>query len=110
MNHPHEAFCKQIEELSHLYGWFCFRVRPGMYANGHYATQVAADGEGYPDETFVNELQKRIVWFEAKIPPDKVKPKQQVWHDKIRSAGGELYVVTPDDWDKIVSVLSGVKA
>ena len=107
MEHKHEDFCKEIEQVANLYGWFVFRVRPVMFANGHYATQVAAQGVGYPDQTLVNPDKKLIMWFEVKIPPDKCKPEQLEWHQRIKDAGGIVMVVTPADWDTIVDVMSG---
>jgi hypothetical protein len=80
-----------------------------MTAHG-WRTPVAADGKGFLDLTIAREeggyLTGRLIFAEVKIPPDKLRPDQVAWFNLLKATGKcEVYVWTPDDFDKIVQIL-----
>lgn len=74
----------------------------------HYAAlySIGAD-PGYPDVTLVNPQSGRVIWLELKITRGKVSDRQRQWIADLRDAGCAAYIVTPDDWDQIESLLRG---
>jgi len=74
----------------------------------HYAALYSIGSDpGYPDVTLVNPRTKRTIWLELKITRGKVSERQRQWIADLRAAGCAAYVVTPDDWDQIESLLRG---
>ena len=75
-----------------------------------WRTPVAADGKGFLDLTIAREADEyrtgRLIFAEVKIPPDKLRPEQQAWFNLLQATRKcEVYVWTPDDFDKIVQIL-----
>lgn len=62
--------------------------------------------QGFPDVTLVRE---RIVFAELKRVGGKPTEAQVRWMGRLRDAGAEVYLWTPDDWGSIAEVLSGRK-
>lgn len=116
--HPHQDFINQIVELAHLSGWKVVYWRPArVMRKGQlkYETPLGADGKDFPDLFLIRvtefktakgnvwAIERKMLFWEVKIPPDKVRPGQQAWLDLL---GGR--VVTPNDWEWIVKILSEV--
>lgn len=112
--HPHQDFIDRIVKVAHLYGWKVVYFRTARTKDG-WATPVGADGKGFPD-LFLTRLRDPEEWerpylgdykiseylfWEVKIPPDKVSPEQEAWINLLDTAR----VVTPADWDWIVETL-----
>ena len=70
-----------LRELNKLPKTLAFKIHGGPY-------QVS----GIPDICCVH--QGRTIWFEVKLPGEKPDPIQIVFHNKLRSAGAEVYVIT----------------
>jgi len=103
-DNKHERAIAMVVDLAHLKGWRAVYWRQGRTLTG-WATPVGGDGRGIPDLflcrgsiiDMVHQLQQ--LWFEVKIPPDRVRPEQQAWLDLL---GGR--VVNPfdeEDWQWI---------
>ncbi len=59
---------------------------------------------GYPDLTLVRP-GRPPVWLELKTEKGRLTDKQREWVELLLSAGCEVHVVRPDDFDQIVEVL-----
>lgn len=97
-----------VVELAWAFGWKVIHFRKVLVKMGervHYETPYNYDGEGTPDLEFIRE---RMVKAELKY---KSRPsKEQLDRiDDYRAAGVEVYLWRlPQDWDKVVKVLSPV--
>jgi hypothetical protein len=93
------AFQRAVEDFAQTLGWFCFHL--------YNARQSKA---GFPDLMLVKD---RVVWIELKVYYDngragRVMQEQARFHDMLRAAGQEVYVIYDDDdgWAEITRVLS----
>ena len=97
----HSWLVKQAREQ----GWHIAQFRPArtiVDGETSWRTPVGADGKGYPDFTLVRE---RIFWAELKGERGTLSPAQKVWIEKLRQAGGEVYVWKPRDLNEILRTL-----
>uniref|UniRef100_A0A6M3KM53 Putative VRR-NUC domain-containing protein n=1 Tax=viral metagenome TaxID=1070528 RepID=A0A6M3KM53_9ZZZZ len=105
IQHPHQDFINAILEVAELTGWLVHVERPAMTAKG-YRTPIQGDA-GFPD--IVLTKRGKLIFWEVKIPPDKVRPEQQLWLDMLALVPRVIArVVEPDDWDYIIKTLSEV--
>ena len=91
-------FQRQVEATAEALGWYAWHVRNAKQSKA-----------GFPDLMLVRE---RVVWMELKVyyesgRANKVMPEQERFHDMLRAAGQEVYVVYDDDdgWATIKEVL-----
>jgi hypothetical protein len=71
------------------HSWHCYNARKSA--------------AGWPDRVFVRE---RIIFAELKSETGMVEPEQEVWLQRLRDAGGEVYVWKPSDWPEIERILT----
>jgi len=90
-----EAFRQQVRQVARMYGWTL------QY---HTHNSKFSDA-GWPDEVFVNEERKRIIFVELKTETGRIRPAQKVWIDALTNLGLEAVIWRPRDMDHIVSVL-----
>ncbi len=101
----HRQFIDQLVDMGHYCGWRVAGFRPARTNKG-WRTPVIGDAKGYPDLHFYKP--ERVVVIEVKVPPDKLSPEQQEWHDLLEKIPCyEVYVLTPQDFDKAVDILRG---
>lgn len=83
------AFQAQVEELLTLHGWYCWHVNLPMRSKA-----------GFPD---ILAIRERVIWIELKVRRKggrgKVMPEQRAFHDLLRAAGQEVYVLWNDNED-----------
>ena len=96
-------FQSQILEACRLFHWRTAHFRAARTAHG-WRTAVSGDGLGFPDLVAVRGRRLLVAELKrsAKARPT---PAQQDWLADFRSAGCEVYLWTPDDWDQITDVL-----
>lgn len=101
------SFQSWVLALARLTGWQVahFRSVRVQLAGGRvrYMTPVQADGAGYPDLHMVRGV--RSVFAELKDQYKKPSPEQEVWMEKLRATGHEVYLWRPSDRDAIEEVL-----
>jgi VRR-NUC domain-containing protein len=101
-----QEFRDQVTDVARLTGWEWMFVKPLRAAGGIWKTPTFGTlGKGWPDTVFIRGRDARIVFVEFKRELGKVEPDQQRVHDRLRSAGFEVYVWRPSDFDRIVEVL-----
>lgn len=61
---------------------------------------------GFPDLVIVG---KRVLFVELKKEDGRVKPKQQVWLNRLEAAGAHAQVWRPSDWDTVKAILQGLR-
>jgi hypothetical protein len=90
----HQKFQWQVVKLAQLNGWKC-----------QYWWKSIHSPAGFPDLYLCKPPFQ--VYLELKIPPDKPKPAQKEWIDLLNKLPNtKALVVYPDDWDKIIQILS----
>jgi hypothetical protein len=94
-------FTSAVIAFAKLHGWHAVHFRPCRTNHG-WRTAVQGDGAGWPDLVLVRE---RIVFCELKTDKGRTRPDQDVWADRLRAAGAEVYLWRPADWDEIDRVL-----
>lgn len=94
---------KAVVDFAHFRSWKVAHF-PSVETTTGWRTGVAADGKGWPDLFLVRD---RAVAIEIKGKGDTVKADQEDWHQRLRRAGVEVYVVTPSDWpDNVREILN----
>jgi hypothetical protein len=73
-----------------------------MTQSGRWITPVQGDGKGFPDLVLVKGI---VVFAETKVPPNKATPEQLIWLERLRKAGQQAYLWTPEDWPQIEEVI-----
>ena len=93
------AFQRAVEGFARTLGWYDWHVRNARQSKA-----------GFPDLMLVKD---RVVWMELKVYYDNGKAgvvhgEQVRFHEMLRAAGQEVYVVYDDDdgWEIIKRVLS----
>ena len=95
-----KQFQAQVERLLSLNGWYCWSVNLPQRSKA-----------GFPDLLAIRE---RLVWIELKVVRKggrgKVMPEQAAFHDMLRAAGQEVYVIfnDDDDWRELLEVAKRV--
>jgi hypothetical protein len=62
---------------------------------------------GFPDLVMVHVRDKRVIFAEIKAMKGKLSPEQLAWLWDLATAGAEVYVFHPANWNLVVDVLSG---
>jgi hypothetical protein len=88
-------------EMMKLLGWKTSHFKAAK-VDGRWMTPLQGDAKGFVD---VVAARDRIIYVEFKGAAGKVEPEQQVWHDCLRRAGGEVYVIRPNDIHQLAQVL-----
>lgn len=65
--------------------------------------------DGYPDLTMARQDTPPL-WAELKSATGRIKPKQQFWHDLLRSGGQRAFFWWPWHWEEAIREISGVQA
>lgn len=84
-----------VIELAQLLGYLVAHFRPALTARG-WRTPVQGNGRGFPDLVLVRP--GRVIYAELKAHAGTVSPDQQVWLDRLRGGGAEVYLWRPRHW------------
>ncbi len=95
-------FLNMVLQLAKLRGWRTLHVRPARTATG-WRTPVQGDGKGFLDVLALRRDQ--VLALELKVGNNQLTHEQRAWLDALQAAGIPAYVVKPDDWPFIESVL-----
>lgn len=90
---PEAGFQAAVCEAFRLRGWRVY----------HNPDSRRSDA-GWPDLQLLKAPY--LVFAELKVPGGKVKPVQDMVINELRSAGQEVYVWYPEDWDEIEKVVN----
>ncbi len=88
-----KAFQAQVLQLATMYGWMA-----------HHTYDSRRSQPGYPDLALCRQGEYLLV--ELKTDKGRLRPAQRQWLDALRSAGIEVWVWRPADWDTIVERLT----
>ena len=93
-----QQFQHMVIQLAEQNGWLVYHV-------ANVRGQLRAKSSvGFPDLIL---LKHKVVAWECKRKGRKASEPQQVWIDAFNAVKVESRVITEDDWDYIVNVLSG---
>jgi hypothetical protein len=92
---------RTLVALAAMNGWKVAGFRAAQIGKS-WQTPVRHDAKGWPDLVLVRD---RVIFVELKTDKGRVRPEQKDWIDLLQSAGQEVYVWRPSDWDEAVSVL-----
>jgi hypothetical protein len=95
------GFMRAVIDAAHVFSWAVAHFRPALTRHG-WRTPVQADGAGWPDLVLVRE---RVVFAELKAHRGRLSVAQKEWVGRLRTAGGEVYVWDPSQWDDVLDVL-----
>ncbi|MFA5053017.1 MAG: VRR-NUC domain-containing protein [Parcubacteria group bacterium] len=96
-------FQDTVADAARVLGWFIYHARPARTAKG-WRTSVSYDGKGFPDLVAVRE---RVLFIELKSSTGSMSAEQKVWRVRLKRAGAEYHLWTPDTpWDEIVGALT----
>ena len=98
------TFQSSVIMLAKLHGWLVMHTRAVEIRPGVWKTPLQGHA-GYPDLTLVHSF-RGIIFAELKSDIGRISSTQKAWHDKIREAGGEIYVWRPKDLDQISTRLA----
>lgn len=68
----------------------------------HHEVDSRRSKSGFPDLVIVGT---RLIFAELKAERGRVSAEQQVWMDRLRSAGVEVYLWRPSDMPEVTTVL-----
>ena len=98
-------FQRAVIELARLCGWRVHHTRPALNRRGEWRTPIQGDA-GFPDLVLARD--GRVIFAELKRRGGKPTAAQQAWLDTLARCGSvEVYLWTPDDWNRIVEILRG---
>ena len=86
-----KQFSQQVVDLASLLGWVAYRTWTSIHSP-----------KGFPDLVLVRE---RVVFVELKNDVGKVWPTQEAWLERLRSAGAEVYLWRPQDFESLTEIL-----
>ena len=103
-----QQFTNSLLQWAKALGWRCFHVRTSgrMNYSGQPIPTVQGD-KGFPD--LVLAKPPRLIFAELKVGKGKVRTEQQQWLAALGGYARECYVWRPDDWSRIIVVLSSRK-
>jgi hypothetical protein len=104
LHEDERAFQKAVIDLARTLGYKVAHFRPAKTSKG-WRTPVAADGKGWPDLCIVG--RGRVIFAELKVAGRKATPEQEAWLIHLEAAGQEAHLWYPDEWDRIISTLTG---
>ncbi len=92
-----EDYQQQIVDLAGFYRW-------DHRYHTHDSRRSAA---GFPDLVMIHVRSKRIIFTEIKAMKGELSLDQREWLWDLATAGAEVYVFDPANWNLVVDVLSG---
>ena len=104
-----KQFQSRVIDLLHLHGYRVSHFMPALNARGNWRTPVAADGKGFPDLVAVRAERAgragRLLFVELKSDTGRVAQAQREWHRELESAGADVYVWRPKDWNTLAEIV-----
>lgn len=101
-------FQNAIVQAAHLHGWSVAHWRRATVRGGRTATPVAYDAAGFPDLILVHPDHGLRI-REIKSDTGSLSRRQRTWITLLASAGVDVDVWRPRDWDTtIIPTLSAV--
>lgn len=98
------AWQATIVAAAHATGWLVNHTRRSIGAKGKWVTATSVTG--WPDLELAHP-KHGIIYAELKRENGYLTDAQAVVLDKLRQAGGRVFVWRPSDWDEVQDVLSG---
>lgn len=100
---------RRMVDLGQAHGYLVHHQRPGLTKSGHYASQIMGD-RGFLDTVFVDRCERQpgsrgAFIVEAKTGNAVLSPEEREWHDALKFAGWEVYVLYPKDEPFLVARL-----
>lgn len=92
---------KTLVALAHLNSWMVAGFRTAQVGKS-WQTPVRHDAKGWPDLVLVRD---RVIFVELKTNKGRISDAQDEWIMALETAGQEVYVWRPSDWDEVVEVL-----
>lgn len=88
-----KEWLEQIRKLATMLGWLTYHPHQSMRSE-----------PGFPDLTLVRD---RVIFVELKrhAASAKLSPHQELWRDRLQSAGAEWYLWRPGDADDAIRIL-----
>jgi hypothetical protein len=96
---------QQLVELAELHGWQWCHWRAARTAHGWRTPVSGPIGAGFPDLLLVHPRRQRVLFVEVKSDTGRLAPEQRAVHDVLRTAGLDVRVFRPADWDALIEVL-----
>ena len=87
-----KQFSAQVKGVAEALGWTVYRTWTSIHSPA-----------GFPDLTMVRP--PRLVFVELKTMKGKTPPPQDLWLDRLRESGVEVYLWRPDEIDAIEELL-----
>lgn len=88
-----ESFLQAVIALAKRNGWLVYHTRHSLRSE-----------PGFPDLVCVRHW--RVVFAELKSDKGNVSPEQALWVGRLAQTSAEIYVWRPDDWERIVEILT----
>ena len=82
----------QVVQIAQLAGWHTYHTWLSIRSQ-----------PGFPDLVLVRE---RVIFAELKAEKGKLTAHQKGWLDTLTTAGAEVYVWRPSDWDNVLRTLN----
>lgn len=82
----------QVVDVAQRLGWWCYHP---------YDSRNSASG--WPDLTLLRG--HRILYLELKRESGTLTQQQIACHERLRTAGQDVYVMRPSDWPEIIHLL-----
>lgn len=88
---------QQIIDLARFYRW----------DHRYHTHDSRRSAGGFPDLVMVHVRNKRVIFAEIKAIKGELSLEQRGWLWDLATAGAEVYVFNPANWNLVVDVLSG---
>ena len=88
------AFMAEVRKLATAHGWTSYHTRDSRKSD-----------KGFPDLALVRP--PRLIFAELKVGRNQPTQEQGEWLDRLRACGIPAYLWRPEDWPRIVEVLTG---
>lgn len=92
-----EDYQQQITDLARFYRW----------DHRYHTHDSRRSAGGFPDLVMVHVRNKRVIFAEIKAMKGELSLEQRAWLWDLATAGAEVYVFNPANWNLVVDVLSG---
>lgn len=94
-------FMRQVTDLAAIYGYQWAHFRPAQTSKGWRTPVSGSLGSGWPDLVLVRERDERVLFRELKADNGKVSPAQFAVHNTLATAGLDVGVWRPRNFDQI---------
>lgn len=98
-------FMGQILDLASLLGWESVHFRGAWTGKGYRTPVQGSMGKGWPDLVLVRPRDRRLIFAELKAANGRLSPEQERVLNILGSAGHEIHVWFPVDFDRIAETL-----